>query len=59
MNDEELAAFKEEYEKKGKYDLQCQISHLAKLADGYLEKYKQTNNWTDCVKVGGAADFID
>ena len=48
---EHLAAFKEEYEKKGRDDLKAQIPHLIQLADSYAERYTQTNNWTDCVKV--------
>ena len=50
-SEDQLEEFKEEYRKKGKYDLQSQIPHLAKLADRYVERFTQTNNWTDCVKV--------
>lgn len=50
-SEDQLEEFKEEYKKKGKYDLQSQIPHLAKLADRYVERFTQTNNWTDCVKV--------
>jgi len=35
----------------GKYNLEAPIPFLKKLADGYLDKYKATGDWTDILKV--------
>jgi len=48
-----LKKFKKDYcyAPGGKADLAVQGPHLAKLAEGYLTKYKKTGKWTDIVKV--------
>jgi len=53
MPPEELKAFKEAYCKAhgGKYNLEVSKPYLEKLANGYLEKCKVTDDWTDILKV--------
>lgn len=46
-----LGQFKLDYRHHGKFDLDVQVPHLAKLANFYEDKYKMTQNWTDCLKV--------
>ena len=46
-----LKQFKTDYYDLGKYDLEAQAPHLARLADYYKQRYKATNCWTDCLKV--------
>ena len=46
-----LEEFMRDYQWYGKFNLEKQIPHLAKLADDYKSRYKQNRNWTDCLKV--------
>ena len=46
-----VCEFKKEYEQYGKHDIQRQVPHLRKLADYYLQRYRVTNDWRDCLKV--------
>ena len=46
-----IESFKRDYYKQGKYKLEVQVPHLARLAEHYREKYQQTQQWTDCLKV--------
>lgn len=48
---EKLSQFRLYYTVGGKDDIDIQVPHLAKLGDFYLERYRTTKNWTDCVKV--------
>ena len=57
MDEVDLKEFKRSYHRCGKYNLYVQIPHLVKLADRYREKYKDTKNWTDCLKVRDYAAY--
>ena len=54
----DIAKFKSDYYRCWKYDLKAQIPHLAKLADNYHQKYRETKHWTDCLKVKKVKKFI-
>ena len=58
MDEERIRAFKGTYHRCGKYNLKVQIPHLAKLADYYHQKYRETKHWTDCLKVSGFTSSI-
>ena len=49
-----LKEFKRDYLQDGKYSIEGQLHHLARLAEHYEKKYETTKNWKDCVKVGHA-----
>ena len=57
MDNNQLRAFKRDYyfSKGGKYNLEVQVPHLARLADIYHQRYLNSSNpdWTDCLKVSG------
>lgn len=46
-----LGQFKKDYLHHGKYSLEVQVPHLARLAEFYVENYRRSKLWTDCVKV--------
>lgn len=56
--DKLIAQFKRDYYAAGKWDLDIQVCHLARLADYYLEKYKKYEIWTDCLKVSRELDLM-
>ena len=43
--------FLKDYRKYGKFNLEVQAPHLAKLASHYEKKFMQTKDWKDCLKV--------
>ena len=43
--------FKQDYKRHGKYKLDVQVPHLARLAEFYHNKYRAMRHWPDCVKV--------
>ena len=53
LSAEEIEDFKKDYcgHVGGKYNLKVQVPHLAKLADRYLQRYKDSGQWTDALKV--------
>ena len=52
-NERYLHEFKRDYSLSvgGKYNLEVQVKHLARLAEFYYSRYKKTDNWTDCLRV--------
>ena len=46
-----MKAFRRDYYILGKYHLQSQVPHLARLADDYAQRYSKFGHWTDCLKV--------
>lgn len=57
MSDDDLNEFKIEYYTAdgGKYNSTIQVPHLAKLADGYVKRYRTVaeadRTWADLLKV--------
>ena len=51
-NERYLHEFKRDYSLSvgGKYNLKVQVKHLARLAEYYFNRYKKTDDWTDCLK---------
>ena len=49
--DRYIKAFRDDYYRHGKYNLEVQAPHLASLADHYKRKYLKTKDWRDCLKV--------
>ena len=50
-----MKAFRRDYYILGKYHLQSQVPHLARLADDYAQRYSKSGHWTDCLKVSQPA----
>ena len=53
IDDKNIRAFKAKYFSAcgGKYNLGAQIPYLKNLADHYYNKYQETDDWRDCLKV--------
>lgn len=52
-----LIQFKLDYQKYGMYNLDIQVLHLVRLAEFYESKYRETKNWTDCVRVSFIGEY--
>ena len=46
-----IISFKSDYYKHGKFNLGVQVPHLVRLAEHYRNRYQQTQQWIDCLKV--------
>lgn len=51
MDERYIREFKRDYHRDGKYKLEDQVYHLARLAEHYERRYEITQQWTDCLKV--------
>lgn len=51
MDIEAIREFQSDYYKGGKFNLQIQAEHLAKLAKHYRNRYGVSGKWRDCLKV--------
>ena len=51
MEERFIREFKRDYLREGKYNIEGQVCHLARLAEHYQRKDKITENWSDCLKV--------